>query len=214
MSHFNSEYFDLHTTGIGYVNRFREVPLKHGRPFYSVTIAALHGSVDNPDYTKIDCRISGVEALERLRNLESDVNAVTTKVLIGFNIGDIFLPDPFQYKSGDRQGQTACMIKGRLLRVRWAKVKAEGETEYKSVFEQDSIDQEYGIEPLIADTGNSSDTLFSPEPPQDVLPDTVKLNREDPEFERKKHDLKQTGYRWDRTSQRWRLSGQPDQLDS
>ena len=28
MSHFNSEYFNLHTTGIGYVNRFREVPLK------------------------------------------------------------------------------------------------------------------------------------------------------------------------------------------
>ena len=214
MSQANSEYFNLHAIGIGYVNRFREVPIKHGKPFYSVTISALHGSVDNPEYTKIDCRISGAEALERLRSLETGINADTTKVLIGFNIGDIYLPDPFQYKSGDRQGQTACMIKGRLLRVRWAKVKAEGETEYKSVFEQDSIDQEYGAEPVLADAENSGDTSLSSEPPQDGLPDTVKLKREDPEFERKKHEFKQTGYRWDRTSQLWRLPAQPDQRDS
>jgi hypothetical protein len=113
MPHINSEYFNLHTTGVGYVNRFREVPLKHGKPFYSVRIAALHGSVDNPKYTKIDCRISGAEALERLRSLETDINTEMTKVLVGFNIGDIYLPDPFQYKSGDKQRQTACMIKGR-----------------------------------------------------------------------------------------------------
>ena len=48
--------------------------------------------------------------------------------MIDFNIGDIYLSDLFQYKSGDKRGQIACMIKGRLLRVRWAKVKAEGET--------------------------------------------------------------------------------------
>ncbi len=31
----NSEtkYFDLHTTGIGYLNRVREVPVRRGEPF-------------------------------------------------------------------------------------------------------------------------------------------------------------------------------------
>ena len=45
------KYFDLHTTGIGYLNRVREVTPKEGTPFLSVTIAALRGSVDNAQYT-------------------------------------------------------------------------------------------------------------------------------------------------------------------
>ena len=37
----NAKYFDLYTTGIGYLNRVREVTPKEGSPFSSVTIAAL-----------------------------------------------------------------------------------------------------------------------------------------------------------------------------
>lgn len=41
-----SEYFDLHTTGIGYFNRIREVKPngRNAKPVLSVTIAALCGS--------------------------------------------------------------------------------------------------------------------------------------------------------------------------
>ena len=41
----NVKYFDLHTTGIGYLNRVREVTPEEGTPFLAVTIAAIHGSV-------------------------------------------------------------------------------------------------------------------------------------------------------------------------
>ena len=37
-------YFDLHTSGIGYIQRVREVPVRGGRraqPFLACTIAAL-----------------------------------------------------------------------------------------------------------------------------------------------------------------------------
>ena len=37
------KYFDLHTTGIGYVNHVREVTPKEGNPFLSVTICCASG---------------------------------------------------------------------------------------------------------------------------------------------------------------------------
>ena len=40
----DQKYFDLHITGIGYVNRIRTVPVKRGKSFYAVDISALHGS--------------------------------------------------------------------------------------------------------------------------------------------------------------------------
>ncbi|EML6089314.1 DUF3577 domain-containing protein, partial [Pseudomonas aeruginosa] len=41
-----AKYFDLHTTGIGYLNRIREVPIRRGEPFLAATVAALHGAAD------------------------------------------------------------------------------------------------------------------------------------------------------------------------
>jgi len=48
----NAKYFDLHLTGVGYLNRIRLVTPKEGEPFLSVTLAALRGSVDNVLYTR------------------------------------------------------------------------------------------------------------------------------------------------------------------
>ena len=63
------QYFDLHTTGIGYLNRVREVTPKDGTPFLSVTIAALRGSVDNTRYTHFECAVSGKQAQQTVRQL-------------------------------------------------------------------------------------------------------------------------------------------------
>lgn len=41
-----AKFFDLHTTGIGYLNRLREVTPRKGKPFMAVTVAALKGSAD------------------------------------------------------------------------------------------------------------------------------------------------------------------------
>jgi len=65
-----TKYFDLHTTGIGYLNRIREVTPKEGSPFLSVTIAALRGSVDKVQYTYFECRVSGKQAQELVHRLK------------------------------------------------------------------------------------------------------------------------------------------------
>lgn len=53
-----AKYFDLHTTGIGYLNRIREVPIRRGEPFLAATVAALHGAADSVEYSYIDCKWS------------------------------------------------------------------------------------------------------------------------------------------------------------
>ena len=118
-----NKYFDLHTTGIGYLNRIREVTPEEGRPFLSVTIAALRGSVDNVQYTHFECRVSGRQAQQVVRQVKPAVEG-KLKVLIGFTLSDLFA-EPFTYKNGDKAGETGISLKARLLRISWAKVDGE-----------------------------------------------------------------------------------------
>ena len=117
------QYFDLHTTGIGYLNRVREVTPKEGESFLSITIAALRGSVDNAQYTHFECRVSGKQAQEIVRQVKPAVEG-KLKVLIGFTLSDLFA-EPFTFKNGDRAGETGISLKARLLRVSWAKVDGQ-----------------------------------------------------------------------------------------
>ncbi|MCB0932350.1 MAG: DUF3577 domain-containing protein [Mycobacterium sp.] len=127
MSNDDTKYFDLYTTGIGYLNRVREVTPKEGSPFWSVTIAALRGSVDDVQYTYFECRVSGQQAQKLVQQLKEPVEG-ELKVLIGFTLSDLFA-EAFTYKNGDKAGETGVSLKARLLRVGWAKV--DGQPFYK-----------------------------------------------------------------------------------
>jgi hypothetical protein len=127
MSNDDTKYFDLYTTGIGYLNRVREVTPKEGSPFWSVTIAALRGSVDDAQYTYFECRVSGQQAQKLVQQLKPAVEG-KLKVLVGFTLSDLY-GEPFFYKTGDRAGETGVSLKARLLRVGWAKV--DGQPFYK-----------------------------------------------------------------------------------
>jgi len=115
-------FFDLHTTGIGYLSRIRIVsPTKRSKDNYvACTINALHGSKEDVHYTKFDVRISGTEAEARILALKGYVDA-NRKVLVQFKIGDIY-PEAFVFQKGTRAGQTGVVNKGRLLQVNAAKV--------------------------------------------------------------------------------------------
>ncbi|MBI6855912.1 DUF3577 domain-containing protein [Pseudomonas cichorii] len=123
-----TKYFDMHTTGIGYLNRIREVKPKKGAPFMAVTVAALHGKSDAVEYSYIDCNVVGAEAEKLIRRCTEAVDA-GKKVLVSFRIGDIWA-DVFTYTSGPKQGQTSASLKGRLLYLAW--IKVEGETVYEA----------------------------------------------------------------------------------
>lgn len=113
-------YFDLHTVGIGYLNRLREVAVKRGQNFLAVDISALRGATDQVEYTRFDCRVYGETAQAVLRELWPRL-ATGQRILVGFKIGDIYA-EPFVYQSGAKAGQTGISLKGRLLRITWAKV--------------------------------------------------------------------------------------------
>ena len=104
-----TRYFDLHTTGLGYLNRIRQVTPRDGKPFLSVTLAALRGSVDNAQYTQFECRVSGKQAQDLVRQLMPAVEG-KAKVLLGFTLS---------------AGDTGISLKARLLRIAWAKVDGQ-----------------------------------------------------------------------------------------
>ena len=116
-------YFNLDVEGVGYLNRVRTVKPKKGQEFLACTVAALRGSDSDVSYTKFDCRVSGADAQAIVKRLENDV-AADKAVIIGFRIADIY-PEMFTFEKGDRKGQPGVSIKGRLLRIKFAKVNGK-----------------------------------------------------------------------------------------
>lgn len=121
-------YFDLHITGLGYLNRIREVQPRKGDAFLACDIAALNGPSDSPDYRRFDVRVSGSEAQHLIRRCQQAVEA-ERKVLIGFRLGDLWA-DTFTYSKGKRAGEQGVSLKARLLFVSW--IKVDGHLVYKA----------------------------------------------------------------------------------
>jgi len=142
------KYFDLYVSGIGYLNRAREVQVQRGEPFLAVDISALHGSADNVEYTRFDCRVSGKEAKRLIQRFMPDVKA-ERKVLAAFKLGDLY-PEIFTYENGDKAGQTGVSLKARLLRIAWVKVDG------KTVYTAPDSDQESAVSATPADQGQAA----------------------------------------------------------
>lgn len=117
----DQKYFDLHVSGIGYVNRVREVQVKRGDAFFAVDISALHGSSQETQYTRFDCRVSGKEAQQIIEQIKPMIEDDKNKILIGFKLGDLYA-ETFTYQKGKKAGQTGISLKSRLLRITWVKV--------------------------------------------------------------------------------------------
>ncbi|MCL6692306.1 DUF3577 domain-containing protein [Pseudomonas sp. R3.Fl] len=108
-------YFDIHTSGIGYLQRVREVPVKGGRkaqPFLACTIAALVGPARDPILRYFDVRVSGAEA-KKLVQPYLGIEDRQQRPLIRFRLGDLWL-DPFRRPSS---GEPAASMKARLLKA-------------------------------------------------------------------------------------------------
>ncbi|MDR2839048.1 MAG: DUF3577 domain-containing protein [Azonexus sp.] len=131
------DYFDLHTTGIGYFNRIRKVSVNKGNrkgpPSWWVTIKALYGSCDNPSYATYDVRVVGKKAIELIESLKLTCDA-KDKIFGHFKIGDA---TPITYerdeydenKEPTGRREIAVQIKGRLLLI--YKLKVNGELYYQ-----------------------------------------------------------------------------------
>lgn len=116
-------YFDLHTQGLGYLNRIREVTPSRGKAFLACTIAALNGPTESPEYRYFDVTVCGAEA-RQLVNRYAEAVEQGHKVLMGFRLGDLWT-DLFRYSRGEKAGKTGVSLKARLLFVSWVKVNGK-----------------------------------------------------------------------------------------
>lgn len=139
----SDNYVNLHTSGLGYVSRVREVAVRKGKPFMSATIRAMHGEKgvnDGMNFVPFDVKAATEEAEWHLRNLNDLMSQrPDLKVMVQFKIGDFYI-DTFKYTSGEKAGQTGTMLKGRLLQIYrvWTKDKNQrGEyTGWEMVYEK------------------------------------------------------------------------------
>lgn len=121
-------FFDLHITGLGYLNRIREVTPKKGDAFLACNIAALNGPSDSVSYIRFDTRVSGAEAQHLVHRCIEAVEA-EKKVMIGFRLGDLWT-DTFTYSKGQLAGEQGVSLKARLLFISW--IKVDGNLVYKA----------------------------------------------------------------------------------
>lgn len=121
-------FFDLHITGLGYLNRIRQVKPRKGDPFLACDIAALNGPSDDVTYVRFDTRVSGSEAQHLVRRCIQAVEG-DKKVMIGFRLGDLWT-DIFTYSKGKHAGEQGVSLKGRLLFISW--IKVDGKLVYKA----------------------------------------------------------------------------------
>lgn len=118
-----SSYFDLHITGLGYLNRIREVVPPKGRKgesFLACDIAALSGPTDKVSYVRFSTRVSGSDAQHLVRRCQEAVKA-DKKVMIGFKLGDLW-SEIYTRTKGDQAGEQAVGLKARLLFISWIKI--------------------------------------------------------------------------------------------
>jgi len=205
-----ANHFDLHTTGIGYLNRAREVKPQTGKkfkPFWSVGISALHGNADEVEYSRIDTTIVGVDARELVKQYKEVINQQDSRVLCGFKVGDIYA-DP--YKSD--QGEIRAVIKGRLLYISW--IKVNGEIVYKAEKPQttspekppevDPQQQESSVLNEVTTQNTSSVEC----PFDEQLGNQVTVLKNDPDFDKKTEWLTIRGYEYDASNDVWNLPQQ------
>ncbi|MCP3871219.1 MAG: DUF3577 domain-containing protein [Gammaproteobacteria bacterium] len=196
-------YFDLITTGIGYLNRARTVTPQQGSAYECVSIAALRGRSDSPQYSYFDCRVVGADALEFIKAPKNAINDRDTKVLVRFNVGDGEATS-YELTQGEQKGQRRHHVKARLLKITWAKVADE-------VIDL-GLEDDADTTPAEADGKAQSQTAqASNEAPavhkirwEDTLGNIVTLDRDDPYFLQKTARLKKLGYCWNDEHQEWR----------
>src|SRR3546814_14093562 len=110
--------FDLHTSGIGYLQRVRIVPVRGGRraeSFLACTVAALVGPAKDSTLRFFDVKVSGADAKALVQRYVG-VDDPKQRPLIRFRIGDLW-GDPYISPSGERKGEPEGSLTGRLLKA-------------------------------------------------------------------------------------------------
>lgn len=113
-------YFNLLTTGVGYLNSVKEISPDDEMPFLVVNIAALRGHPNSVKKTYFSAIVSGAHAHEWIRLLADEV-VQGRKVLLRFRLSDIE-GSTYSPKDSDPDEPPRVTLRTRLVGVDWARV--------------------------------------------------------------------------------------------
>jgi len=214
-----NQYFDLITTGIGYLNRARTVNPTQGNPYEAVSIAAFHGRSDAVHYTYFDTSVVGGDAIEFIKEHKDVINDQDSKLLVRFKVGDA-TPDSYTVKKGDNAGQERHNIKARLLKITYASLNGEVIYSEKADDNTNQASQPAADASQAASNDNQSSSqqdgnMNAGESVNDqkqndefvkwteTISDVVELDRKDSDFKNKRQYLSEHDYDFDVEEMRW-----------
>lgn len=201
MTNTTTKYFDLHVEGCGYLSRARQVSLKKAAPYWSVSIAACRGEAGDKQKTYFDVNVVGEQAQALIAEYAETINNRERSVFVTFKLGDIY-PETFVYgETSKKKGETGVMLKGRLLQLRY--VAIDGQEVYRHTAEAAPASDAPTAPERPAGEPEPTADAAEPAPVATGLPATVKLDRDAPDFERRKAELKAQGYRFDPECAHW-----------
>ncbi len=183
MNHQNSvnsgnekKYFDIITTGLGYINDVRIVDPKNfggkGAPYLAVRIVALHGEVNQVNYIGYNANVVGSAAIDiiqqeilpALQTAEKNGREVRdVKVIASFSVGDAE-PKLFHYTKDyangkKKKGDIGVTMQGRLLAIKHLKI--DGQEIDLSVYNDDDTSSNNDDATESSNAASSSDNTSS-----------------------------------------------------
>ena len=151
-------YFDLHTSGIGYLNRARVVKPSSGKrfkPFTAVSISALFGSSEDIQYSRYDVTCVTDDTAALIQQYRDEINNESSKVICQFVISDSYA-EPFKTKEDELRS----VNKGRLLAIRF--IKIDGAIVYqeeKKAYENEAESSSEKLHVQIIESDHSVDSI-------------------------------------------------------
>lgn len=187
--------YNLHTVGMGFVNRLRFVkPDGKGKSYWCVSIGALYGVEDEngrSESSLFDLRVVGKLAIQSVQTLQAAFNE-GKKIFVEFKAGDS-RAEHYQYKNGQRAGQWGSCIKGTLLQLRKAWVNGElvidtsQQPDQEEALTDEPVDDASGAEQapasesVVVDAASPIDPSLSWQERLKALPERIVIQKNDPE---------------------------------
>lgn len=201
-------------SGIGFMNRIREVTPPNGAPYLACEMNLQHGVGKNTEDVRLNCNVKGSRANQIIRKHFTDASGTVTTpkapVKATVTCGGL-KADTFVYKQGRRKGETGVSLRSSLLTIQWLKIGNEI-VELES--DGDHGDRTENATSQPAQPSTDGKPAFAEMRDEYKRNGCIALSKDHPEFEERKEFLRDNDFRWDRKKSVWVKKHQADDLSA
>lgn len=197
----NIAYFNVHTEGLGYLDSLKRIEPNPGQnftPFWSASFCMLEGDPKKPEKIYVSLSVPAEKVIEELIPFLADINGQGAKVFVGLRLAK-FRGEPYIHGANSKTpGEPGVNHSARLIAVLYLKV---GDVVVKLARDNQPATTDFGVPAAIptkapAQSPIDATTLFA-------QPLSVKLAKNDPDFEVTKQRLKDAQYGWHNGLMAW-----------